>query len=257
MNNIYISTFGNKTIHLKHGIPIEVGADKRSNFLYPLHDNVGENISKENKYYGELTGLYWIWKNKNISSNEMVGFCHFNKCLEISTDKAYKLLVKEKKYDFLVAEKATIPLHPQQDELKAITTILRLNYPKYYQSWNEIYQPDGSSDDCNNAQLFITTGKYFSEYCTFLFGVLSKMRELVGDKHGSPYNIRYCAFMGERLLSVFLNANDLKYKEYHIRYANKIVNLGHKITRLLHINKSSSFYKLMQKKYGAKSSYRR
>lgn len=40
MNNIYISTFGKKVIKLKNGVPVEVGASNRSNFLYPIHDNI-------------------------------------------------------------------------------------------------------------------------------------------------------------------------------------------------------------------------
>ncbi|MDB6239537.1 hypothetical protein ODV17_05745 [Lactobacillus amylovorus] len=52
---------------------------------------------------------------------------------------------------------------------------------------------------------------------------------------------------GERLLTVFIITNNLKYKEYHIRYANKTINIGRKIARILHINKNSSFYIKLQK----------
>ena len=62
---IYISTFGKKVKKVAHGRPIEVGAACRDQFLYELKDNTGDNISAENPYYAELTGLYWIWKNVN------------------------------------------------------------------------------------------------------------------------------------------------------------------------------------------------
>lgn len=257
MNNIYISTFGKKVIKLKNGVPVEVGASNRSNFLYPIHDNIGLNISNENIYYGELTGLYWIWKNENINKEELVGFCHFNKCLDVKFSKAYNLLINRKKYDFLVADKTYITPHPRKDELDAIVKILKKNYPEYYITWLKIYRKDGSSYACNNAQLFITTGKWFNKYCLFLFDVLKQMRQIIGNRTGSPYDVRYCAFMGERLLTVFIITNNLKYKEYHIRYANKTINIGRKIARILHINKNSSFYIKLQKKYGAKSSYKR
>ena len=54
MYKIYISTFGQSVIKVDGGVPIEVGAANRNNFIYQLHDNAGENISTENEYYGEL-----------------------------------------------------------------------------------------------------------------------------------------------------------------------------------------------------------
>lgn len=125
MNNIYISTFGKKTIKVKNEIPIEVGSANRNNFLYSVRDDTGINISNENKYYGELTGLYWVWKNQAIQNDELIGFGHYNKTLNVSFKKAYELLVNEKKYNFLIAEKTYITPHAQKDELNAITAILK------------------------------------------------------------------------------------------------------------------------------------
>ena len=44
--------------------PIQVGADNCNTRIADLLDNKGENISYKNGNYSELTGLYWIWKNK-------------------------------------------------------------------------------------------------------------------------------------------------------------------------------------------------
>lgn len=89
---IYISTFYQKVIRVKGGIPIEVGASRRESFLYPLRDDTGDNISSENEYYGELTGLYWVWKNVDIADDDIIGFCHYNKALDISPKHAEKWL---------------------------------------------------------------------------------------------------------------------------------------------------------------------
>lgn len=59
---IYVSTFGQKIKPVWGGVPLEVGAQGRSSFIYELKDNTGDHISNENPYYGELTGLYWVWK---------------------------------------------------------------------------------------------------------------------------------------------------------------------------------------------------
>ena len=43
-------------------------------------DRSGINISKKNKYYGEYTYHYWIWKNYLDKLNdEWIGFCQYRK----------------------------------------------------------------------------------------------------------------------------------------------------------------------------------
>ena len=46
-----------------------------------LGDKEGENISIKNKYYGEYTFHYWLWKNylKKNNENEWLGFCQYRK----------------------------------------------------------------------------------------------------------------------------------------------------------------------------------
>lgn len=89
---LYVSTFGFKCGWIKNAMPIEVGAALRDNYLYPLHDNTGENISSDNAYWGELTGLYWIWKNVKFQEDDIIGFCHYNKILNISRRKIVSII---------------------------------------------------------------------------------------------------------------------------------------------------------------------
>lgn len=44
-------------------------------------DNTGINISKKNKFYGENTFHYWLWKNdfKKNFERKWVGFCHYRR----------------------------------------------------------------------------------------------------------------------------------------------------------------------------------
>jgi hypothetical protein len=45
-----------------------------------LGDKTGINISKKNKYYGEYTYHYWIWKNYlNKLGDKWIGFCQYRK----------------------------------------------------------------------------------------------------------------------------------------------------------------------------------
>jgi hypothetical protein len=39
-------------------------------------DDTGDNISSKNKYYSELTGIYWVWKN---TRQDITGACHYRR----------------------------------------------------------------------------------------------------------------------------------------------------------------------------------
>jgi len=53
-------------------------------------DKSGENISKKNKYYGEYTFHYWLWKNYLDSNfddtNSWIGFCQYRKFWSTRSD---------------------------------------------------------------------------------------------------------------------------------------------------------------------------
>ena len=57
-------------------IPLHVGRACAADLGY-MGDDIGDNISKLNCYYGELTGMYWMWKNLPQEGN--VGVCHYRR----------------------------------------------------------------------------------------------------------------------------------------------------------------------------------
>ena len=73
---IYIATHKKIETQKEEGYtPIQVGAEINEELPY-LKDNTGDNISKKNKNYCELTALYWIWKN---TSEDIVGLTHYRR----------------------------------------------------------------------------------------------------------------------------------------------------------------------------------
>ena len=43
-------------------------------------DDTGENISKENRRYNEMTVLYWAWKSyAQLGNPEYIGFMHYRR----------------------------------------------------------------------------------------------------------------------------------------------------------------------------------
>lgn len=254
---IYISTFNRRVIKVNGGIPIEVGAARRNNFLYPIHDDSGDNISSLNELYGELTGLYWVWKNTEIHDDDIIGFCHYNKALRISKSDAIKWLNLHEN-GFIVLKPITAHVHEAEDEVSATVEVLKKNRIDY-EAWNRLYdeQAAGRSKSCYSCNMFIANGKEFKEFCCWLFPILAQMVEIVGDKPDVEPNLRrYCAFIGERLLSVYVEARkrpvlcvDKRIKEWWLEYFYPML-------QLFHPNKENRFYRYLAKHFGSGSSYR-
>ena len=57
-------------------------------------DNKGKNISIKNRYYGEYTFHYWLWKNYlNQISDNWIGFCQYRKFWSLNFFKTKKLIL--------------------------------------------------------------------------------------------------------------------------------------------------------------------
>lgn len=60
--------------------PIQVGTDCNPEIEGITKDNTGDNISRLNPYYCELTGQYWVLKNYLDNCNEeYIGFAHYRR----------------------------------------------------------------------------------------------------------------------------------------------------------------------------------
>jgi len=77
--------------------PVGLGSDIFSNEW--TRDNSGVNISSKNKFYGELTFHYWLWKNKlkSIQNNKWIGFCGYRRFWKNEFDNTDKSLDIDKK----------------------------------------------------------------------------------------------------------------------------------------------------------------
>lgn len=69
-------------------LPIHVGKDLSNFDLGIIGDNTGDNISKKNPIYSELTGLYWLWKNVDA---DYKGLFHYRRCF--SYEPNHRLIV--------------------------------------------------------------------------------------------------------------------------------------------------------------------
>ncbi len=78
-------------------IPVGLGDDDFNDEW--IRDNSGDHISEKNKYYGEYTFHYWLWKNgiKIIDKNDWIGFCAYRRFWLNQNDNQIKNLKFQEK----------------------------------------------------------------------------------------------------------------------------------------------------------------
>lgn len=204
---LYASTFGSIVRNIPNAIPIEVGAINRK-CHYELRDCVGENISSLNPIYGELTGLYWIWKNIEFNSDDIIGFCHFNKYLR-TTNSSLAKVINDKTWGVKNGE-SLIP-HAYISDIKILCEVLLEKDKKLYDTFVSIYNLDGGSKPgikIYSGQMFYATKAEFEHYCEFLFNILFEVYNRIGIVERDKYHSRYIAFLAERLLTLYVQYYD-------------------------------------------------
>lgn len=191
-----------------------------------IGDDTGENISKKNGSYNEMTALYWAWKNYDkIGSPTHIGLMHYRRHFDInkmnqrsayyecnSINSVDDYLNNElgltntnldnilSEFDFIVSKpyyKSSVYEHYKEshriEELDLAIKIVKEDFPKYYKACKK-YMYGHNVYFCN---MFILPKEIFFEYCEFIFGVLNKYEELV-DITGKRL------FISERITGVFI-----------------------------------------------------
>ena len=243
---LFVSNIGRNVSWIRHATSIEVNAENRhiDRVKSGYTDNTGENISLDNPYWGELSALYWIWKNLVFNDDDIIGFAHYNKKLDISKH-AIERLLKHGRYDWITRDPVTMVAHDYPEDIKVLEEVLEKSFPDYFEYWKQLYNHDGSSRDngktCVNCEMFFTTGNELERYCSFLFGVLFPVRHVIGNVERPDYHKRYCAFLGERLLSVYLLKNHCRVRNVYIAsHQPPFIALLRKTSRLIGLNPEGS-----------------
>ena len=194
-----------------------------------LDEKNGENISHLNNYYGELTGIYWIWKNliNKMNNDDKVGNCHYRKFWldslytekqKFSCSSLYSNLLKQNNPIILSDKDIQVqPIIFKNKNLIAdfhethFTNIIEKSVeflePKYQEAFkkhlnNNIFYP---------LNMFITDVRSFKKYCEVVFPWLEKCHDICQKKNIiKGANLRLPAFMAERFTSFWFSQNSDK-----------------------------------------------
>lgn len=198
-------------------VPLHVGRAAAQDLGY-LGDDTGDSISECNKYYGELTGLYWLWKNYHDA--DIIGICHYRRYF---IDEHCYLMTKT---DYISAmQEADIMVSNAMyaegaykdyyggahnvDDLLAAGEVIKELYPGDYPVFCQVIE----DSKFYYGNLCVTTKKIFDAYCEWLFSIFFELEKRVDVSSYDAYHQRLFGFLSEELLLVFITARNLKVKE--------------------------------------------
>lgn len=200
-------------------IPLHVGRELSQDLGY-LGDNTGEHISDLNPYYGELTGLYWIWRNETEA--DIVGICHYRRFF-VNDDGSfmragdYEAALAD--CDVMVSDLVSAggtnrenfgKAHNPQD-MEAVGEAIKAIYPEDYDAFCRVMD----DDKCCYGNLMVARKEVFDAYCEWLFNVLVETSENSNFimERKDAYHQRVFGFISEVLLYVWSVARGLRIKE--------------------------------------------
>ena len=213
--------------------PIQVGrAISDIKLEYCIGDNTGDNISKKNKNWCELTAIYWQWKNVDA---DFYGLFHYRRYLSFKYKKGvfnefdfgdnvlnnhewndHEIQNICKSYDIITAMKFNIhnvetpekimtaydfySENHKKEDIDKIIEIIGESYSFFLPSFLESME----MEKCYFGNIHIMKKKYFLEYCEILFGILEDFEKQVDYKSYDSYQARVIGFLAERISNAYL-----------------------------------------------------
>ena len=214
-------------------LPCQVGAEGKEGFNVQ-RDNEGENISSLNPYFCELTAVYFAWKNLNY---DYIGLVHYRRYFKGSfsfkvNNKVKKILCRKdlekfKDTDVILPKKRkyyieTLYNHYKHtmyvEPLDVTFEIIKEKYPSYYMEFEKIKHRRSA----HMFNMFIMKWEVFDKYCNFLFDVLFELKNRIDVTKYDSFHARFFGRISELLLDVWLNVNNIQYKEIGVRNIEKV-----------------------------------
>ncbi len=193
---------------------IQAGAAITMERIASILDNTGENISKRNRQYCEMTATYWVWKNAH---HDWVGIEHYRRHLLVkpgmlSTDVDAILPLPYVCYpDTLAQFRRFVSEDVLQALLKALEVLHHEEYDKYLSILKGPYQ--------YTYNLVCARATVFDDYCTWFFRI-TKYMEGMTNQFPEIGSTRALSYVAEVLTNLYFMSHQDVWK---IRHAEKAI----------------------------------
>ncbi len=229
-----------------------------------LGDDTGDSISEKNARFGELTGLYWAWKNMSC---KYLGLVHYRRYFAspgaagmrpadkiLKGEEAEKLLqrfqvILPRKRRYYIESVYSHYAHTfDGKQLDVARQIIGKRCPEYLDCF-DVCMRRRSAYIFN---MFLMPKALSDSYCEWLFPILSDLEQEISTEGMTDFEKRFVGRVSERLFNVWLlyqirtgriRKNDIKELPY--LYIGSI-DWKRKITaflkaKFLHVKYDSSF----------------
>ena len=205
-------------------VPLQVGRALHDDLGY-LGDDTGDQISAQNPFFSELTGLYWIWKN--VKDVDIVGICHYRRYLVMKlAGQGERLLQKEdaeqilKTYDMITSERLTLAsdyysgfaVDHNLKDLQCCGQVIREKYPAYAAEFEKLIHEKHTYF----GNICVAGKAVYDTYCSWLFDILFEVQRRTDMTGYDGYRKRLYGFLSEFLLYVYTRVNHMKIYECRV-----------------------------------------
>lgn len=214
-------------------IPLHVGAEGKENLGY-IKDNTGHSISLKNPNFCELTGLYWVWKNEG---GDYIGLVHYRRYF---TRKEVRNIEKKKKqimrasdwkkllqnYPVIVADRRKYYIETNrshynhahcQEGLSMTEQVIAEICPDYIPAFKKVMNRTWA----HMFNMFVMRHDLCDKYCQWLFNILFELEKRIDISSYNSYEARVYGFVSELLLDVWLEKNQIDYREQNVSFMEK------------------------------------
>ena len=222
-------------IHLGRALATEASKDgvmSREDYQWMLDnmigDDTGDNISHLNRYFCELTAIYWAWKNYDkLGSPDYIGLCHYRRLFakeDIAEATNYDILGAYEKIGAHATIYTNFTCGHRSMALDEACAALKQKFADYAETAQNYLQCDAGYF----YNMFIMKKELFFEYCQMLFEVLMPLHQKTDYSTMTYYNQRMPGFLAERLTGIFINYQENK-KACQVKHCQaRFVDVGAK-----------------------------
>ena len=208
--------------------PLLCGSACLDEYFGYICDDVGDNISNLNKYYAELTGEYWAWKNDD---SDIIGFCHYrryftknillNRISEKDIQKIlrdYDIILPQKRYldktniEELELGHLELNICQKKEDYVLLRKILAKEFPEYLESFDEVL----NEKETYWYNMFICKKEIADDYFNWVFKILKIFKDQTDFSQYDEDNARVLGYLSEKLLNVYVKKHNLKVKEKYL-----------------------------------------